>query len=99
MGCLAVTYSRIGGMEAAVLREGGMTALADRKGDMCALTGRVGGIEALIERQGHFEASAALVCAVSKKAAIKVRPVETQWVDVGLEAYYDIVYPKEWRIE
>lgn len=99
MGCLTVTYGRKGGMEAEALRVGGLDASALRYGGICATADRLGGICAESSRIGGIDVTAALVCAVHHKARIKVTPVETQWVDVNLEAQYDIVYPWDWRIE
>ena len=86
-------------MEAEALRVGGLDASALRSGGICATAERHGGICAEYYRRGGIDVTAALVCAVHHKARIKVTPVETQWVDVDLEAQYQIVYPWEWIIE
>lgn len=99
MGCLSVRYKRIGGSEASAERVGGMTAGTLRLGGLEADAERHGGICACAVYKGGLEVTAALVCAVSKKNLMKVMPKEPQWVDVNLEAIYDIVYPWDWRIE
>lgn len=59
---------------------------------------RVGGIDVTATNVGGLEVNVLMVCTPAQPR-LKVRPVETQWVDVNLYADYDIIFPREWFIE
>lgn len=78
---------------------GCISASSHRIGGIDASSERIGGIYAESERVGGISAEVSLVCCINKGVFLKVKPKETQWIDIYMPVDYEIHTPLEWNIE
>lgn len=99
MGCLTVTYTRLGGMTASAERVGGISCSASRLGGVSAMAERVGGIDASMERVGEMTCRFALICDTGLVAPyLEINP-EIIWVYPDWSAYNDVISNTHWNVD
>ena len=97
MGCLSVTFTRIGGIEADAERIGGMACNLSRVGFANAFLSRIGGIEAKAERIGGMKCQFSIVCSSGiMPPYLEIAPeILWIWTDPG---YNDVYSNTTWDI-
>lgn len=99
MGCLTVTYTRLGGMTVSAERAGGISCTATRFGGVSAIAERVGGIDASMERVGGMTCRFALICDTGLVAPyLEINP-EIIWVYPDWSAYNDVYSNTHWNVD
>jgi len=99
MGCLTVTYTRLGGMTASAERVGGISCSASRIGGIDATATRIGGICASMERKGGMTCRFALICDTGLVAPyLEINP-EIIWVYPDWSAQNDVYSNTHWNVD
>lgn len=97
MGCLSVTLTRIGGIEAGAERIGGLTCEISMVGFANAFFSRIGGVEANAERIGGMKCQFSIVCSSGLMPPyLEIAPeILWIWTDPG---YNDVYSNTTWNI-
>ena len=99
MGCLTVTYTRLGGMTASAERVGGISCSATRFGGVSATAERVGGMDASIERVGGMSCRFSLICSTGVVPPyLEINP-EIIWVFTDWSAQNDVYSNTHWNVD
>ena len=99
MGCLTVTYTRLGGMAASAEREGGISCSASRLGGIDATATRIGGIDASMERVGGMTCRFSLICSTGVVPPyLEINP-EVIWVFTDWSAQNDVYSNTRWNVD
>ena len=99
MGCLTVTYTRLGGMTASAERVGGISCSASRIGSVSATATRIGGIDASMERVGGMTCRFSLICTTGVVPPyLEINP-EVIWVYPDWSAYNDVYSNTRWNVD
>lgn len=109
MGCLTVTYTKLGGILADTKRDGGVTCNATRIGGIIchaahigrifATATKIGGISARMERNGGMTCQFALICDTGfVDPYLEINP-EIIWVYPDWSAYNDVYSNTNWNVD
>ena len=99
MGCLTVTYTRLGGINADAERVGGITCSATRIGGILATATRIGGMSATMARKGGMSCRFALICDTGLVAPyLEINP-EIIWVYPDWSAHNDVISNTRWNVD
>ena len=99
MGCLTVTYTRLGGITVGAERVGGISCSAARFGGMSATAERVGGMNASMERKGGMACRFSLICTTGIiPPYLEINP-EIIWVFTDWSARNDVISNTRWNVE
>ncbi len=99
MGCLTVTYTRLGGVIVGAERVGEISCSASRIGGMSATAERVGGIGASMERKGGISCRFSLICSTGVVPPyLEINP-EIIWVFTDWSAQNDVYSNTHWNVD
>ena len=99
MGCLAVKYTRFGGITVSAERDGGISCSAFRIGGIDATSTRIGGMDADLTRVGGIKCRFSLICTTNIIAPyLEINP-EIIWVYPDWSAYNDVISNTHWNVD
>lgn len=99
MGCLTVTYTRLGGMTASAERVGGISCSANRFGGVDATAERVGGMDASMERVGGITCRFSLICSTGVVPPYLEISPEVIWVFTDWSAQNEVLSNTRWNVD
>lgn len=99
MGCLNVTYTRLGGITANAELVGRISCSASRIGGISTTASRIGGVDTSMERVGGMTCRFSLICTTGVVPLyLEINP-EIIWVYPDWSAYNDVYSNTHWNVD
>lgn len=99
MGCLTVTYTRLGGIAVGTERAGGISCSGTRFGGVSATAERVGGIDASMERASGMTCRFLLICSTGiVPPYLEINP-KIIWVFTDWSAQNEVLSNTRWNVD
>lgn len=98
MGCLTVTYQRLGGVVAIAERVRGVSCTATRVGGISATATRIGGMTAKAKKMGGMTCRFSLICTTGLVPPyLEINP-EIIWVYPDWSAQNEVLSNTRWNV-